>query len=863
MKKTATEQNKIFKISFFVASLLNNKKAEQKILKELFYKNPEMPDEIKSFYIKALQLCNTFFEPQKRSELPAEPETEEKSKSAENMAFAADETAAEPPEPAALKELMQVISALPCLLRAVFLSCYYAELSDTEIAEAISVSEETIQNALKIAVRLFRKNAEKILNRPVHTRELIQLLPVVFQEAEKSAQNFVKNRKRIRIVVVSAAALVIAALILSAIFYFPWQKEQNREPMLAVTAEPTVAISPTASHTRKSTPLPTVTPSATPTSTPKPTPMPQQLPQWIVLSRLTYADGKTIHYEYKDTTVTGKDEAGNIILTLEFDSEGNLLRRTEHNTVFGKNQDRIRVWDFDKNGNIIRICNYGIGPMTEETYRYDSAGKQIAAASNYGSVAISTFKYDDNGKPIRQTATHPDGSISEYTYDQDGKITEEKFYNAIAGTLSYEIAYEYGEKGKIRKATQRYYDASGKTPESIRTEEYDGNGNTLNSRFQYEAGKPVHTDYEYDETGKWIRQERVIETDHYKQYQIQLGDAEHEYTFFFDRDAQIFPKFVYEKNKEGYYIIKDDSYDWELGIRYTDEYNSAGNLIKRTYYDEYDQTDNYYSCDYDAQNRKIEEFHYESECCGDEFYYFHYYYEYDAAGTISHIIDEARGDEYWFDTAGHLTQYTSRSTENNSIKIKYSYHENGKISEKVLEFTEKDAPLSVQYKYDEAGNSLGNTYRIGNTISNFNAQGQKIKEITYSEKDAVLSTRTFLYSPIGKISEITEYTAEQSVASRTEFQYDQTGGLLGWTKYDAEKNVLFKYQNTLNINSLPGNDGNTLQGEAEYDHSGNLIHLASYDGTGKQIQGVFQGTTKESYNLYLKCNITYLIPTAW
>ncbi len=857
MKQTATKQNEFSKIYFFTAALLNDKKAAGHVLEEisagLRNASPE-PVDLKSFYRNVLRRCAA---PGK------EPLPEQfYGKTSPADAVPSESAAEEIPGPELLRNLMQCILQLPGCCRVPFLAFYYAHLSICEISDTLSVPEEEVRLKLSAANGAFCEKAKEFLqdsernDGPINA---INLLPDIFLQAEQDVLLPVRSKKKIWIAAAASVAVLALALLL-ILLNFPQKSE--RESVISATGIPTAApatiTAPPTSYAPVKTAVSTLPP---PTAAPNPPPN-TVLQEFAVLTGLEYDNGKRLYYTYTDTAVTAKDSEGNTVLVLEFDADGRLIRKSEHKAALGRFSDRIRIWEFDKSGNIANVYHFGFGPATEETFQYDTAGNLLSAGRTFGNLENSVFEYEADGTPRRQTETHKDGSVTEYRYDKSGRITEEKFYDVRnrSGKLTYEIHYEYDESGRMTKMTQNYYDISGKNVENIRTEEYDVNGNTVRSVFRKKTGEIISSDYVYDETGQWIRQESVTETDYYKKYSLKIGSAETNYTFYFDKENKTLPAYRYQKNSDGWYTIQEVTYEWKLGVRYEDEYDGNGNLTKRTYYDEENLSDNYYFCEYDALNRKTAEYHYQSECCGDYSYAFYYTYEYDDAGNVSRIVNRKQ-EEYCFDAEGRMTQYISGATPEDKIKITYFYTDKGVLSRKILEFTERPDAISVQYDYDETGNLTDTVYRFGNTESIYDKSGDKRKETTYGETGAVLSVRDFTYHADGKIVEIREFDGNQNRISRTEYQYDQNGVLTDWTKYDEEKRVLFRYQNRTAGDR--GGETAVLQGSAEYDRNGNLIQLTSYDGTGKRISGIFTGETKEIYSIYSKCNIADLIPEGW
>lgn len=130
------------------------------------------------------------------------------------------------------------------------------------------------------------------------------------------------------------------------------------------------------------------------------------------------------------------DESLNSGSEYEYDSEGNMTRRTDYDA--DGSVDGWSEWEYDSSGNLIRQAQYN------------------ADGSNYGTR--TEWEYDTEGKLMRCISYDVDGSVVdryEYKYDSEGNLTEE-INCGNNGSTYFRTEYEYDSVGNLTKVTEYY-----------------------------------------------------------------------------------------------------------------------------------------------------------------------------------------------------------------------------------------------------------------------------------------------------------------------------------------------------------------------------------------------------------------------
>lgn len=668
-----------------------------------------------------------------------------------------------------------------------------------------------------------------------------------------------RSKKRIWIAAAAAGAVLIAgAVCAAALRSVNTPDTEDGEPVLMATATPSATVAgeeaTPAAPAFSAVPLPTQTPE-----------------QYRVLSGLYYGDldptdsvydkDSLLEYEYAENTVTLRDQEGNSVLKLELRENGTLLRRTEYYIVYGgRFADRSRVLEFDEDGRLSALYSSGIGPAEESVYRYLEDGTLAETETVFGRSGISTYEYDETGRLLRHTEKYSTGASREYEYGGDGRASAENYYDA-SGVLSYAAVYEYGGAPAVT-ITVTYYDENGAPTGMTREEEYDADGRLTRETYRSEKEQILtQTVYRYDAVGDLVVQERTEERPGLLTYKI---NNEEIYELAFASAQAPGPLSRYRQNEAGEYFLVKSYGNVLVGNVYDDEYDEQGRLIQRTYYfnNRTYRKFHSYSCEYDAQNRKIREAGYNDNAGGgDNGYAYDYRYEYDADGNLVHIKDDptySADSEYWFDPAGRLIRLQYGSAE-----LLCEYDEDGTLAGKRLRYRYTDREDFIHYEYAPGGALLRVTARNGNTEWVYDAEGRLNRETEFDDDGMVCEKLEILYDETHRRRESLQYAGEgNETPIRTVYEYNAGGQLIGWTKFDSAGNAVFRYRERYQPETA-GSGEAALQGSAEYDENGNLAELASYDANGKPFRGVFETASKDEYELYAKCNIADLLPCAW
>lgn len=600
------------------------------------------------------------------------------------------------------------------------------------------------------------------------------------------------------------------------------------------------------------------------------------LPQYLVLSSVNYSDGRTLSYRYTDRFIIASDENKNIVLILQFDDEGNLIKRTEYRDTVSDLDYGITSWDFNENGKLSLFYRSGPAIAANVQYQYDNGGALLNTEIAYGPSEISTYEYDREGNITGQTAQMKDGTHIEYSY-KGGVITEEKYYgNSKESTkLTYKTRYEYSETGNILCALREFYAENGRSVTGRRTWEYDAYGNIVTSMTENKNGQTKKVQYAYDDKNSLLLSASEISNNSCTEWTVSFSGSDEEASYCilkYDSDKQYVPYKYYRDNGHHIlrlYISNGHDTDIDLGTGYEDSYDEKGRLVLRTYLDEYGKSTSHRIYEYDDNGRLSREGHWEYDG-GAEWYYYDLHYAYNERNKIIRVTDNGGSSSvvYTYNDEGILTQYEYSSRYTSQYTISFTYHENGVLSGRYIAFSDGS---SVRFEYDEKGNSLGNSY-IESTGKSalFDANGRIIREIKYSGSEsssAIVSSKDFMYDDAGRITQVLDYQGDrQTLTQRTEYAYNSFGLRASWTLYDSEDNAVFSYRRKYTPRDEASDavgTGTPIQGETEYDMNGNLISLTTYDSFGNTITGVFSEQTEAIYRIYQKCSIADLIPEAW
>lgn len=208
---------------------------------------------------------------------------------------------------------------------------------------------------------------------------------------------------------------------------------------------------------------------------------------------LTFADGRTIKYEYDALKRLARIEDWLGITKIDRDAAGRITEVTEH--------DGARTaYEWDERGRCIRLA-YPDGSMAQ--YGYDVSGRLAHCGSGNAQIA---YEYFDNGQ-LRSRSFHS-GTHTDYEYDTVGRVASLIHYHE--GREIAKFAYEYDTCARKSRITEQFADE----PEADYTFKYDPRGSlqkvlrngSLMQSFEYDVfgnrskmtANGQETEYSYD-----------------------------------------------------------------------------------------------------------------------------------------------------------------------------------------------------------------------------------------------------------------------------------------------------------------------------------------------------------------------------
>ncbi len=208
---------------------------------------------------------------------------------------------------------------------------------------------------------------------------------------------------------------------------------------------------------------------------------------WIMTS-CEDANGNGFELEYDSENNIKKilfinDESG---YEYTYDTEGNLTEKTFWFYDYDEISNRHV---YDKEGKETEYFEYKYGEeRTHTVCEYDANGRLVKeteyrkdgyeASSSYEYYSHTVFEYDSNGYCIKETETSVYGNVwvTENTYDSNGRLTEIRDYDSD-GELWHIEKYKYNHNGHIVEFIYEWYsDLDSKNIQTYQYE-YDENGN--------------------------------------------------------------------------------------------------------------------------------------------------------------------------------------------------------------------------------------------------------------------------------------------------------------------------------------------------------------------------------------------------
>lgn len=578
------------------------------------------------------------------------------------------------------------------------------------------------------------------------------------------------------------------------------------------------------------------------TATPKPQNPAQEI--YMVPEYIKYDEGDGIvKYVYKKDRVIGYNENNEEVVILEFNSNGNIKKKTEY---YNTNSSYISgaVYEYSDTGLLETVTKYFAGLGFSKCYSYNEAGMEIFVETKNSNADISVFDYSYSGEPRKQTATYKNGSKTVYTYNYDGQISREKYYDSMLrnGNLAYEVEYLYNDYGKISSTVKKYYNSTGSYVTKTVTEKYDNEGNLTVSECNENNVKSKKY-YFYDDKANEVMDVSVAQNYYVKKYN--LNGVEFGGIVDFESKPGVDFNFSVVFENGGYYLYLKDtlnsSMPYFLGVK--KNVSSEGGINTESFYNSDGKIVNKYILAYDKAGRVVTEKFFSvkdnTEVCISG-----YDVTYDNRGNIINVKDycEDFHTTYSFDNKGKISSILC--FENNIVKdsivllyeneMLYSLISKTESSEIIMTFDEKGSITSTNVK----NNMSEYVYDSNNVLS---------KKI-FVDDNSVIHTVLYSYQNGFKMNYI-EYINDNEILHTVDFTYTDKMVNNGWELKDATGTQVFKY-----------NENTLIQSEAEYDSNGMLLSLTTYDANCSKVKAVFKVTDKETYDIYQKCNIFDLIP---
>ena len=565
--------------------------------------------------------------------------------------------------------------------------------------------------------------------------------------------------------------------------------------------------------------------------------------EWNNITKIIYADGSEVAYEYEHTfnqKTKETNENGNIT-EHEYDTAGNLTRKIEASESA---DERITEYTYDADGNLLTTRRLGDASTPEATtvMEYDALGNLTSVTDPEGNITGFT-SHDIMGNVL--TKEDARGKVWNYEYDALGHLT------LITDPLGYETHIYYDKKGnKIREV-----DAEGKE----KTYEYDLHDNLIKSTdasgsitlFEYNTdnkltkqtdaeGKMIY--YQYDNEGRLIKTIDGNGNEIAMEYEDALGTGcsscstgagskpyrvtypTFEKEFIYDRrgrkthekdvlvgEGQEYMTY-FSFDDTGNLISKTDkedkitTYQYDSLNRLTNVTNETSPITQTNYV--YDGRNNLVELtdangsttlfEYDQNNRLVKE----TRPMGEETTY-----QYDQTGNLTQKIDaKNQKTEYVYNDAGRLVEikYFNPTDHVNPVKaVAFTYNKVGNL------LTYDDGVTSGEYFYDNAYRKVSETVNYGAFIKTYDYTYLKngLKE-TFSSPDGI--TYGYLYDSNNQLTgvqipnsgfiTISEYTWNRPKSmmlpggSTRQFEYDPLMRVKSITAKDPGQNVLLNYQ---------------------------------------------------------------------
>lgn len=266
----------------------------------------------------------------------------------------------------------------------------------------------------------------------------------------------------------------------------------------------------------------------------------------------------------------------------------------------------------------------------------------------------------DTEQPTETPAEQPAETTKEPEQSEWRLIRETHYHNSTYSHGTTQAIYQYREDGSLSDVT--WYDKSDNSINQLT--EYDGNGNVMTDTYYKNDSPHVIFAYTYDANGKCTRCTKRVDGDN--------GWTEDYIDFEYDANGNPIHEKSYNENWTG------------NEIAYIYEYDTTGNIIKKTEEDKYDVHITAYA--YDASGKLIAETVIDKDGSTRRTEY-----KYDANGNL---IDEAE-----YNRDGSISQRTEMKYDAHGREVLMTVQDGNNIDSNYYQQMEK-------HVYDEYGNCI-------------------------------------------------------------------------------------------------------------------------------------------------------------
>ena len=439
-------------------------------------------------------------------------------------------------------------------------------------------------------------------------------------------------------------------------------------------------------------------------------------------------------------------------------------------------------------------------------------------------LALNDTEADSKSENTKQeeNETHPEETtqsepylryMQATSYDSEGNVTSIK-------------KEEYDADGNVINTT--FYDAEGTAYRSVECQ-YDENDNLIMSA-SYKEDKKLTSKTEYDSNGNVLTNISYNENDDIEQH----------------------TEDIYDENGNK---IKHISYFSNGNIESQTEYNADGIIIESISYDEYKNVTSQRTCEYENDGRihiseLAKDYETNSLYVANEYFYDSNWkilmeINYDTSGEIYNQTEYSYAGEKLI--TEFFTQFPQYSSD--KYKTEYEYYEDGTLKSRTHYWSYDGEPFiqdgMTLYSYDESGNKTESQYfsDMLSWVTVYDKNNNIIKYESYinGELDDSYETQ---YDEYGNIVYYIRNSPNYFVEDSWSYEYDSDGNIISMQEYintgDGthlnqeyrheydEKGNEIKYTSYYNNPELDKYADHSRSAEYEYDVSGNLVRETWY-----------------------------------